>query len=114
MSPLRITSRSAPTGPVLAVVGELDYEHAAGLRQEVELLTLRPGQRLTLDLAGMEFCDSSGIAALLAARQHAQTAGAEIALASVPAGTLRVLSVVGLDQVFALLPDTDADAAGSA
>ncbi|MEU9801443.1 STAS domain-containing protein [Streptomyces sp. NPDC051000] len=105
MSPLKIATRNAATGPVLEITGELDYANATGLRERVSTLDLQPGQRLVVDLAGMEFCDSSGISALLAARNHALAARADIALAAVPAHTLRVLRIVGLDQVFALHPD---------
>ncbi|MEV8566499.1 STAS domain-containing protein [Streptomyces sp. NPDC051322] len=106
MSPLNISAKDAATGPVLEVTGNLDFEHATALRQQIERLTLRRGQRLVLDLASMEFCDSSGIAVLIAARRHAVAAGAELALAAVPANTLRVLAIVGLDQVFTFHPDT--------
>ncbi len=54
----------------------------------------------------MEFCDSSGLTALIAARNHAHAAQADIALAAVPPRTLRVLRVVGLDQIFPLHPDS--------
>ncbi|MFD3537122.1 STAS domain-containing protein [Streptomyces sp. NPDC058664] len=108
MSPLKITVRDAATGPVLEVHGDMDYAHASRLGQLLATLTLRPGQRLVLDLAGMEFCDSSGLTALIAARNHARAAQADIALAAVPGHTLRVLSIVGLDQVFALHPDSEA------
>ncbi|GGS29736.1 hypothetical protein GCM10010269_80450 [Streptomyces humidus] len=49
--------------------------------------------------------DSSGITALIAARNHAAAAQADAALAGVPGNTLRILRVVGLDQIFALHPD---------
>ncbi|GAA3475242.1 STAS domain-containing protein [Nonomuraea roseola] len=104
MSSLTITDRDAAAGPVVEVAGDLDYTHAAALRRQVERLTLRPGQRLVIDLAGLRFCDSSGITALLAARQHALAAGADIALAAVPANTLRILAVIGLDRVFTIHP----------
>ncbi|MEV6839746.1 STAS domain-containing protein [Streptomyces sp. NPDC051133] len=107
MSPLKITIRDASTGPVLEIIGELDYGTAPRLREQVTALTLQPGRRLVLDLGGMEFCDSSGITALIAARNHAHAAQADIALAAVPAHTLRVLRIVGLDQVFPLLPDSE-------
>ncbi|GAA4983282.1 STAS domain-containing protein [Kitasatospora paranensis] len=107
MSPLKITVRDAATGPVLEVAGELDYATAPGLRDLVTTLTLRPGQRLVVDLSGMGFCDSSGLTALLAARHHAHAAQAEIALAAVPAHTLRTLHIVGLDQIFTLRPDAE-------
>ncbi|MFD9468817.1 STAS domain-containing protein [Streptomyces goshikiensis] len=107
MSPLNLAVRDAPTGPVVEVTGELDYDSSADLRDLLATLPLKPGQRLVLDLARMEFCDSSGISTLIVARNHAQSAGADVALAAVPAGTLRVLRVVGLDQILPLHPDAE-------
>ncbi|MFE1028993.1 STAS domain-containing protein [Streptomyces sp. NPDC058818] len=108
MNPLKTTTRHAPTGPVLEISGDLDYTTATELRELITTLTLHPGQRLVLDLAGLEFCDSSGITALIVAHNHAHTAHADIALAAVPDHTLRVLRMVGLDQVFPLHPNSDA------
>ncbi|NEC68815.1 STAS domain-containing protein [Streptomyces sp. SID9727] len=108
MTPLTTTTRSATAGPLLAITGDLDYETVGQLRDILTTIALRPGQLLVVDLGGMTFCDSSGLAALIAARTHAHAAGAEIALAAVPQHTLRVLRVVGLDQVFRLQPASDA------
>lgn len=108
---LTISQRDTATGPVLHVAGDLDFEHAPDLRRHLDRLSLREHQCLVLDLSDLEFCDSSGITALLAARRHAQGAGADIVLVSVPANTLRVLALVGLDQVFTIRSagaDTDA------
>ncbi|MER6133742.1 STAS domain-containing protein [Streptomyces sp. NPDC001815] len=109
MSPLNITHRDAAAGPVLQVVGELDYEQATALREEVERLVLSPGQSLVIDLSGLDFCDSTGISALLAARQRAQTADAEVILSTVPADTLRILRIIGLDQVFTIAAGGETD-----
>jgi anti-anti-sigma factor len=107
MTPLKITARDAMTGPVLEITGDLDYRTATELRAQLSALALQPGQRLVLDLAGMEFCDSSGITALIAARHHADAARADVALAAVPPPTLRVLRIVGLDQIFPVYPDSE-------
>ncbi|MEU0008703.1 STAS domain-containing protein [Streptomyces sp. NPDC006314] len=107
MTLLNITHRDAATGPVLYMAGELDYDQAAALSRQVEHLALAPGQCLTLDLSGLEFCDSTGITALLAARQHAQSAGADVVLAAVPPHLLRILTIVGLDQIFNLHAGSD-------
>ncbi|MGW6202942.1 STAS domain-containing protein [Streptomyces sp. NPDC055089] len=108
MPPLTITSRDAATGPVLEIAGDLDHATAPELRNAVEQLTLAAGQRLVLDLAGMDFCDSSGINALLAARNLAIEQGGDLALAAVPPNTIRILGIVGLNRFFAIHPDVPA------
>ncbi|WP_327287730.1 STAS domain-containing protein [Streptomyces sp. NBC_01198] len=107
MSPLNITHRATATGVVLHVIGALDYEQSTALRGQVARLALSPGQNLVIDLSGLEFCDSTGITALLAARQYAQAADAHLILAAVPADTLRILTIAGLDQVFTIHPRSD-------
>lgn len=106
MNPLTITVRDAETGPVLEITGDLDHETAPDLRRTVETLAMTSGQLLTVDLTRLEFCDSSGMSMLVATRNLASEAGADIVLAAVPANIRRILSRVGLDQVFALYPDT--------
>lgn len=108
MTPLTITVRDAATGPVLEIAGDLDHATAPELRRVMEGLTLATGQLLVMDLAGLTFCDSSGISTLLAARSQATEEGGDIALAAVPANTARILRIVGLDQVFTIHPDVSA------
>ncbi|MEW1568416.1 STAS domain-containing protein [Streptomyces sp. NPDC093509] len=110
MSQLTITRRDAATGPVLEIVGDLDYASAPDLRQALDTLTLTDGHLLVLDLNSLKYCDSSGLSALLAARNLATEHGARIALAAVPADTARILSLTGLDQVFPMHPDARATA----
>ncbi|MET8558329.1 STAS domain-containing protein [Streptomyces sp. NPDC004959] len=105
MSPLTISIRYATTGPVLEITGDLDHSTALELRTAVEGLTLATGQLLVLGLARLDFCDSSGISALLSARSWAIEQGGGIVLAAVPANTARILGIVGLDKVFTLRPD---------
>lgn len=106
MNPLSITHRETPAGPLLRLSGDLDFHQAPELREQVDQLRLISGQCLVIDLSGLRFCDSSGITVFLAARQRALDAGADVALSAVPANLLRVLTLVGLDQVFTLLPDS--------
>ncbi|WP_405694127.1 MULTISPECIES: STAS domain-containing protein [unclassified Streptomyces] len=112
MRPLTTTVRATETGPVLTVTGELDFGTADELRHVVTGLALAPGQRLVLDLEGLDFCDSSGITAFIVARNHALAARADIALVSVPGSVLRILRVTGLDQVFSVAPRQDTHRAG--
>ncbi|MGW6212366.1 STAS domain-containing protein [Streptomyces sp. NPDC055109] len=59
--------RKAPAGPVVEVTGDLDYAAVPGFRETVIGLPLAPGQLLTLVLAGLAYCDSTGLTVLVAA-----------------------------------------------
>ncbi|WP_369188077.1 STAS domain-containing protein [Streptomyces sp. R08] len=100
MTQLAIRTRTTPAGPVVELAGELDYDSFSEVRDLLPGLALQDGQQLVVDLTGVTFCDSSGITALLAARNHALAARATIALAAVPAHISRIFHMVGLDQVF--------------
>ncbi|MFD5721455.1 STAS domain-containing protein [Streptomyces sp. NPDC127036] len=104
MSQLTITTRNVATGPILAITGDLDYDSAPRLRETVNKLTLTRGQVLTLDLAGLEYCDSSGLTVILTARNLATEQDADIALAAIPDNVARILSITGLDRVFTIHP----------
>ncbi|MEU5388023.1 STAS domain-containing protein [Kitasatospora cineracea] len=105
---LTIEQHDTATGPVLHLAGDLDYEQAPHLRRHLDTLVLPAGHCLLLDLSDLDFCDSSGITALLAAHRLAQIAAADFALTAVPPRTLRLLAVVGLDRVFTIHPPTAA------
>ncbi|MGW6023846.1 STAS domain-containing protein [Streptomyces sp. NPDC055099] len=108
MTRLAVRTRTTATGPVVELTGELDHESCSQLRDVLPGLALRRGQLLVVDLAGITLCDSSGISALIAARNHALAAGAGIALAAVPGRISRVLALVGLSQVFPVYPTVHA------
>ncbi|MFE6164387.1 STAS domain-containing protein [Streptomyces sp. NPDC056486] len=115
MTQLVIRTRTTGAGPVVELAGELDYDNVSRLRELLPELSLQAGQQLVIDMAGITCCDSSGITALIAARNHALAAHADIALAAVPGRISRIFNVVGLGQVFPTHPTAqDAEAAWTA
>ncbi|MFB6677988.1 STAS domain-containing protein [Streptomyces sp. NPDC056390] len=108
MSQLRIRTRTTPSGPVIELAGELDHDSAPEIRDLLPNLPIRYGQQLVVDLGGLTLCDSSGITALIAARNIALAAHSTIVLAAVPDLVSRILSIVGLDQVFPTRPTAQA------
>lgn len=102
-----VTTRDTPVGPVLEFAGQLDAATAPDALAEIRELTPRPGQQLIVDLAGVLFCDSSGISALIAARNRALAAGAGIALTAVPGHLARTLELIGLAGLFSSYPTTE-------
>ncbi|MEV6448415.1 STAS domain-containing protein [Amycolatopsis sp. NPDC051716] len=102
-----VTTRTTSGGAVVTVEGELDVATAPRLRAEVAALVLQPGQVLVVDLAGVTFCDSSGISALIAARNVAEAAGAAVALAALPARLSRTFGLIGLADFFPTYPSAE-------
>ncbi|WIX82778.1 STAS domain-containing protein [Amycolatopsis carbonis] len=95
-----VTTRDTASGPVLELSGELDAATAPDALEAIRLLAPAAGQQLLVDLSGLEFCDSSGVSALIAARNVALAAGAAIALAAVPGQLARTLDLIGLAELF--------------
>ncbi|MFE7016174.1 STAS domain-containing protein [Streptomyces sp. NPDC057651] len=105
---MRIRTRTTLSGPVIALVGELDHDSAPEIRDLFPSLPLKRGQQLVVDLGGLTLCDSSGITVLIAARDIAVAAHSTVVLAAVPDTVSRTLSIVGLDQVFPVHPTAQA------
>ncbi|MEV5566572.1 STAS domain-containing protein [Streptomyces sp. NPDC052196] len=97
---LTLHTRISPAGPVLELIGKLDHDNAPDVRAALPGLTPRAGQKLVIDLGGLTFCDSSGIAILIAAHNYALAANATVVLAAVPGHLDRILRIIGLDQIF--------------
>ncbi|MEU7472523.1 STAS domain-containing protein [Streptomyces sp. NPDC044984] len=100
MKPLTITESPTPAGLALEVAGDLDHSNARQLREAAYGATLPTGRLLAVDLGKLEFCDSSGITALIAVRNHVLSAGADVVLVAVPANLRRLLHLTGLDEWF--------------
>ena len=92
---------------IAAFSGEVDLEHSPTARQ-VLLDCVGQGKKVLVDLSGVEYIDSSGVASLVEAFQRAKKAGSEFALVSVNDGARRVLELARLDKVFTI-HDTLAD-----
>ena len=86
---------------VVVLRGELDV--AAAVRVVAEITVVAARERdIVVDLAGLEFIDSSGVAALVRARNHARHAGGDLLLAAPREQVLRVLALTRLIDVFSV------------
>ena len=92
----------AESGGVLTVSlsGELDH-HAAreAIEQSEDLLALYPGEKLVLNLAGLTFMDSSGLAVVLHLHRTCARSGCDFAVRGTPPQPMRVFEAAGLPQV---------------
>ena len=97
---------------VVALRGELDVADAASVAAALVAVAARAPE-IIVDLAGLEFIDSSGVAALVLARVQARRAGGDVLLAAPQDQVLRLLTVTRLAEVFSVHASAD-EAAGIA
>lgn len=91
--------REEGKGVVVTLRGEVDLSRSPAARQ-ILLEQVGRGRNLVVDLSGVGYIDSSGIASLVEAFQAARRQGSGFALAAVSEPALRVLRLARLDKVF--------------
>ena len=96
--PLTIEVRPSAGSITFALVGELDLSSCTTLRTCLE--ELDPGVTdVAVDLTGLSFIDSSGLALLVTTQQALAGRGGSMALLGANGHVRRVLEVSGVDQV---------------
>ena len=78
---------------VVALHGELDLMHAAAVTAALRGVAARE-PRIIVDLAGLEFIDASGVAALGHGRRLARSARGDLLLAAPQPRVARVLAII--------------------
>jgi anti-sigma B factor antagonist len=103
---LKVSSRSDGDRTVVAVSGEIDLYTAPRLHSELAAATTVEGQpHVVVDMAGVEFCDSTGMNVLLAALRRVREKGGELILAGPRPAVRKILQVTGLESVFTVVDD---------
>ncbi|MFF7992496.1 STAS domain-containing protein [Kitasatospora xanthocidica] len=87
-------------GTVLAPYGELDLDTVAELEAALDRALAVPATVVVIDCAWLEFCDSTGLNALLRARDRAAVEGSRIELARPRPLVLRMLELTGVTDAF--------------
>lgn len=91
---------------LLKLSGEVDLHYSPALREQI-LGSLKGGRALLIDLAGVSYIDSSGIASLVEGFQTAKTAKLKYGLLNVSDTALQVLTLTRLDKIFARYDSVD-------
>jgi anti-sigma B factor antagonist len=86
---------------VIALAGDVDLEQSPKARQ-ILLDGLEQGIDILVEMSGVTYIDSSGVASLVEAFQLAKQKGRSFALVSVNPAALRVLQLARLDKVFVI------------
>lgn len=88
----------------IKLIGELDHHAARELMDSIDrLLEQYLPAKAFLDLEGLTFMDSSGIAVVLRARRRMEALSGSLTVVNIPRQASRVLAAAGLDRYVELV-----------
>jgi anti-sigma B factor antagonist len=87
---------------VVSLSGDLDLATAPRLRDELLRLSNRGTRAVMVDLAQLEFIDSSGLGVLVSAMRRFREHGGDLALQSPKPAAHKILEMTGLTKVFSI------------
>ena len=88
----------------ITLTGELDHHAAKGLMEAIDrCMEQNLPVKTLLDLGGLTFMDSSGIAVVLRAKRRMEALAGALVVVNIPRQAARVLETAGLDRYVDLL-----------
>ena len=97
---MEIHVKSTDRNLLLEIQGELDHHGAKNALRELEMaIDAALPIRMVMDLAGVTFMDSSGIALILRAQQRMQLMDGSLLVRNVPPQAKRVLDAAGIGRL---------------
>jgi anti-sigma B factor antagonist len=111
---------AAPAGPVprqdrpnvLPLKGEIDLHVSPLVTASLNAMIEKKPERLVVDLSGVSYIDSAGLAALIQAMQKVEAYGGKFLLAGLQETVRSIFEISRLDQVFQIFPDVNAALGG--
>ncbi|MFI5403778.1 MAG: STAS domain-containing protein [Planctomycetota bacterium] len=92
---------------VVSVGGSVDIYSSPELRGELKVALDGKVSRLVIDLGGVSFVDSSGLATLIEALQKVQGYGGKLFLCNISPKVLGVFQLANLDHIFQIRDTRD-------
>jgi anti-sigma B factor antagonist len=89
-------------GAVLVLTGELDLASGETFSDRLQAVEAGRPELITLDLSGLRFLDSSGLALVVRAHTRARNEGRRLVIIPGPPQVQRVFDITGLNTVLEL------------
>ena len=100
---MSITVTSRDDALTITLSGEIDHHGARAMMAQLDdVIASRLPARLVLDMSGVTFMDSSGIAVLLRALRRSEHIGGTLRVTSIPTQARRVLDAAGVGRLITL------------
>jgi anti-anti-sigma factor len=88
--------------------GRLDLQHGKVLREQLTSLVPQPQHLWVIDLAQVDFMDSSGLSALVSGLSASRSSGCRLVICNLQAPIRIIFELTQLDSVFEIFDSYDA------
>jgi anti-sigma B factor antagonist len=106
---VQIQTRVQGAVAIVVLSGRLTANDSPGqLKEAVADLVRRGAKHVILDMAGVNYIDSTRLGELIAAHITVSRIGSHLKLAGTPARVIELLTLAGLGEVFERFPSVDA------
>ncbi len=102
---LTIDTTRHESGSLITVGGDIDLYSSPRLRSVLLEEIGGPGALVAVNLSGVRYMDSSGVATLVEALRSARSSGTELKLVAPSVKVMKVLEMTRLDSVFDVEPE---------
>jgi anti-sigma B factor antagonist len=105
-SPIRHIDWQGRTA-VVTVAGDIDMARSKAFQAALTGLVDENPQRIVVDLSGVEYMDSSGVASLVKLHTQTKKIGASMGLAQVGRRVMSIFEIMRLNQLFHIYDTLD-------
>jgi len=109
---IEVTREMIGDAVVLALEGSVDIYSSTELRGELKVALDSEAPRLVVDMSGVTFVDSSGLATLIEALQRIKVYDGSLALCNLSKTVMGVFELANLDSIFEIKASRDAALGG--
>jgi anti-sigma B factor antagonist len=110
-SSLQVQVESRGGSTILSPRGDVDMSRAPSFREHVRIAQQGKPKQVVIDMAEVEYMDSSGLATLVEAMRNARGLGVGLVLCGLNPKVLAIFEIARLHHFFKIVP-TVADAVG--
>ena len=104
---MQINTKQVNTIAVVELAGRFDAHEVPEVRKTLTSATESGNGRVVVDLGGVNFVDSSGLACLVQGMKHCRERGADEYLCNLQQPVRIIFELTRLDRAFKIFPTTD-------
>jgi anti-sigma B factor antagonist len=104
---IEVKTRQVNDAMILSPFGEIDLSRAPSFRMHINSVQSQRPKKLIIDLAGVPYMDSSGVATLVEAMQNARRGGGKLILCAMQDRVRSIFEIARLDMVFTIVKSTE-------